>query len=53
MLIVSYHALHIYYPLQFHFSWTIYRATVHIAVLAALVNGRTASNDDTRFVPYK
>lgn len=51
MLIVSYHALHIYYPLQFHFSWT-YRAIVHIAVLAALVNGRTASNDDTRFVSY-
>lgn len=53
MLIVSYHALHIYYPLQFHFSWTTYRVTVHIAVLAALVNERTASNDDTRFVPYK
>lgn len=52
MLVVSYHALHIYYPLQFHFSWTIYRVTVHIAVLAALVNGRTASNDDTRFVSY-
>lgn len=50
MLIVSYHALHIYYPLQFHFSWTIYRVTV--AVLAALVNGRTASKDDTRFVSY-
>lgn len=52
MLIVSYHALHIYDPLQFHFSWTIYRVTVHIAVLAALANGRTASNDNTRFVSY-
>lgn len=49
MLIVSYHALHIYFPLQFHFSWTIYRVTVHIGVLAALVNERTASNDNNRY----